>query len=208
MADRSAARRRVAPAVVALLAWVLAGAAGAGDSRLLTDYSDFPEKWEIQGAVERARELYQAVPAPEGPLLRARIPGAPQRVFKKVAWDPTRFPIVEWRWRVTKWPASEGDVFMYIALDTDLLGIPTIVKYVWSQDLPVGTVKDGGFFRPTERVVRSGSAPNGEWAVERVNALEEFRQIHGRDPRGEAYGIGFLVDPGMEVEIGPVTAVP
>lgn len=208
MALRNRRRAGVALCAVAALAFASGGAAALDEGRVLIDFGDFPGGWEVQGAVERTAQIYQVVPPPEGPLLRARVTGAPQRVFKKIAWDPKRYPVVEWRWRVTQWPETGGDLYVYVALDTDLFGIPTIAKYVWSQDLPAGTVTDGGFFRPTELVVRSGAAPAGEWIVQRINALEDFRQLHGRDPKGEAYGIGFLVDPGMEVEIGPVTVRP
>lgn len=174
---------------------------------VLVDYQDFPEKWEARGGEAKARRAFRVVSGEDGAVLTATGEGS-VRIFKKIAWDSGRYPDLEWRWRVTKWPDSgSARVFVYVSLDTDLLGIPTMTKYYWSRDEAVGTETDGGFFRPMEVVIRSGAENAGDWISERLSVRADFERYHDRAPKGEAYGIGFLVDPGVVVEIGPVTAV-
>lgn len=185
-----------------------ADAQKASDRIVLEDFSQYPQGWKAKGDYSKANEIYQSVRNEAEVYLRARVGSESVRIFKKTSWDSKTFPIMEWKWRVKKWPeAGAAQVYMYIALDKDFFGIPIIIKYVWSRDLAEGTIKDGGFFMPTEVVIRSGSIDSGDWVIQRVNARADFKRIIGRDPKGEAYGIGMLIDPGMEVEFGEIIAV-
>ena len=142
-------------------------------------------------------------------ILSVKVSGDPIRVFKKIAWDSFRYPVLTWRWKVLRWPEEQGaSVDLYVSLHRDTFGIPSFVKYVWSDHLPVGTEKSGGFFRPSEVVVRSGLTALGEWTTEKIDVLESFRRIHGSDPDPEAYGIGLWVASGVEMEISEIVAQP
>jgi len=175
----------------------------------IVDYSGFPEGWKIRGSEEEAREAYQVKQEGGRVILSAKISEKSIRIFKKVSWDPYTHPILTWRWRVLKWPEEPGaSVDVYVSLDRDLLGIPTFVKYLWSDHLPVGTEKSGGFFSPSEVVIRSGGEFPGKWVTEEINVLEDFRRIYRGDPNQEAYGVGFLVSPGMEMELSEVVVLP
>ena len=198
----------VMTSLIGTAGFVQADAQKAVDRIVLEDFSQYPQGWEAKGNLSKTKEIYQSVRNEEEVYLRARLGSEPVRIFKKISWDSKTFPVIEWKWRVRKWPdAGAAQVYMYISLDKDILGIPTIIKYVWSRDLAEGTIKDGGFFMPTEVVIRSGSTDSNAWVVQRVNARTDFKKIIGRDPKGEAYGIGMLVDPGMEVEFGEIIAV-
>ena len=178
------------------------------DRIILADFSRYPEGWVARGGVAKADAIYEVVENPDGSYLRAREGTESVRLFKKIPWDSKTYPVVEWRWRVKKWPESgSGRVTVYIALDRDVLGIPAMTKYHWGRDEAEGEVQEGGLFRPSERVIQSGGSGSGEWIIERVDARADFRAISGRDPRGEAYGIGILVDPGIEAEIGEIVAM-
>ncbi len=188
--------------------FIQADAQKAADRIVLEDFSQYPQGWNDKGDLSKANEIYQSVRNEAEVYLRARVGSESVRIFKKISWDSKTFPIMEWKWRIKKWPeAGAAQVYLYIALDKDFFGIPIIIKYVWSLDLAEGTVKDGGFFMPTEVVIRSGSTDSDAWVVQRVNARADFKRIIGRDPKGEAYGIGILIDPGMEVEFGEIIAV-
>ncbi len=175
----------------------------------LADFSRYPEGWEARGGMANADGIYELAREGEASYLRARESSESVRLFKKIAWNSQTHPVVEWQWRVTKWPGTAAArVTIYIALDRDSFGIPTLTKYHWSRDEVAGDLKEGGMFRPAERVIRSGRPDSNGWVVERVDALADFRKIAGRGPRGEAYGIGLLVDPGVEAEIGEILALP
>ena len=185
------------------------GAEGPIEPITIIDYSGFPEGWKIRGSEEEAREAYKVKQEGGRVILSAKISGESVRIFKKVSWDPYTHPVLTWRWRVLKWPEGPGaSVDVYVSLDRDLLGIPTFVKYLWSDHLPVGTEKSGGFFSPSEVVIRSGMESPGEWVTEEINVLEDFRRIYQGDPNQEAYGVGFLVDLGIEMEITEIKAIP
>ena len=179
------------------------------DGMVLADFSQYPDQWTIKGDKAKAEETYQVIRAADENYLRAVVEKKPARIFKKIAWDAKAYPIVEWKWRIKKWP--EGDnvlIYLYVSLDKDIFGIPTLIKYGWSRDPDDGAVKGGGFFRPVERVIRTGSADSGEWMTERIDALADFQEMAGRDPKDLAYGIGILVESGIEAEFGPISVHP
>ena len=185
------------------------GAKGPIEPITIVNYSGFPEGWKIRGSEEEAREAYQVKQEGGQVILSAKILGESVRIFKKVPWDPFTHPVLTWRWRILKWPEEPGaSVDVYVSLDRDLLGIPTFVKYLWSDSLPVGTEKSGGFFSPSEVVIRSGMESPGEWVTEEINVLEDFRRIYQGEPNEEAYGVGFLISAGMEMELSEVVAMP
>ena len=175
----------------------------------LADYGDFPEGWKIRGDRERVPEIYQVRVEDGRRILSAKVTGKPIRIFKKVSWNPFTHPVLTWKWRVLQWPEdAEASVDFYVSLDRDVLGIPIIIKYLWSGSLPVGYEREGGFFSPHTVVIRSGPSGPGKWITSRLNALESFRYFHGRDPSQETVGIGLLVSTGVEMEISEITALP
>jgi len=178
-----------------------------GEKITLADFSVFPDGWKVSSDESKAKEIYTVIQNNQETYLQGHGKEKAIRVFKKISWDSSTFPIVEWKWRLKKWPEnSEAQVYVYISLDKDIFGIPTNIKYVWSQKRAVGSMKEGGYFRPTEVVLKNDPPDPEAWITQRVNALADFQKIIGRNPKGEAYGIGFLVDPGVEAEIGEIVA--
>lgn len=174
---------------------------------VLADFSEFPKGWKFSSDTIEVREIYRALPGETGTTLRAEGKDKPYRIFKKISWDSAAYPFLEWKWRVTRWPKNpDAKIYFYVSLDKDLFGIPTMIKYVWSQKQEAGSVKKGGFFRPTEMVLQGGSAGSEAWTGQTINARKDFESIIGREPREKAYGIGILVDPGVEAEFGEIIA--
>jgi hypothetical protein len=178
------------------------------DRIILEDFSKYPEGWEARGGFAKANEVYQPVRSEQEVYLRAQGGLDPVRIFNKIAWDSKNYPIVQWKWRVREWPQDPAaQVSLYVSLDRDSFGVPTLTKYVWSRESVKGAVKGGGFFKPTEVVLRSETTVSDEWIMERIDALADFRNLIGRDPRGKTYGIGILMDPGVVVEIDEIVAL-
>ncbi len=178
-----------------------------GDSMLIEDFRNpdergFPQGWGAQRSVVTAHETYRI--QEEGGVSFLRAKNASQRVYtKQMTWDPKTHPMLVWRWRLQAVP--EGKEFIaaiYPSLDTDMMFIPVNTKYVWSATLPVGSMKKGGMFSSTEIVIRSGSAPIGEWMEERVNVYEDFLKIHNHEPAVLAWGISLLGGPAVEIDFG------
>lgn len=178
---------------------------------ILTNFSEYPEGWKARGGQKKADAVYSVVEEGGNTYLKALVGENSIRIFKKIEWNPKSHPVLQWKWRVTQWPrnekTTEAKIYIYVSLDRDFFGIPMITKYAWSRVESGEGLTRGGSFRPSEKVIRSGETPVGEWVTETINALEDFREVTGRDPRGEAYGIGILVDSGIEADFGPVIAL-
>lgn len=189
--------------------------AGPADQLVLEDFKNadtdgFPVNWEHESARSgsNARRAYK-VQSEQG-LSSLAVKEADQRIKKKkIEWDPRAYPILTWRWRLKTAPAGADPIaVVYVSLDTDLLFIPVFTKYVWSAAEPEGAVIEGGIFSGTEIVIRSGPTPIGEWVQERVNVYEDFKRVHKHEPAKAAWGISLLGGPGVEIDFGPLVAVP
>jgi hypothetical protein len=187
------------------------GIAQTSERMILEDFrqtgdNGLPVGWKAQRSESRAKEAYSLSSDGEMTYLSAK--GADQRVYKKIAWDPKASPIVTWRWRLKAVPAgAEPLAAVFVSLDTDLMFIPVVTKYVWSSTKPVGALTEGGVFDASEIVLRSGPLPMGEWVEERVNAYEDFKRIHQREPAEKAWGISLLGGPGVEVDFGSIAVL-
>ncbi len=173
------------------------------------DHEGFPVDWqhESQRSHAKGREAYRIQSENGSNFLAAKDAG--QRIKnRKIDWDPKAYPVLTWKWRLHKAPAdSEPIAVIYASLDTDLLFIPVFTKYVWSATKAEGTLTEGGMFSGSELVVQGGLTPLNEWVEERVNVYEDFKRIHQHEPAAKAWGISIFAGPGVEIDIGPITAV-
>ena len=170
----------------------------------------FPSAWEHenQRSQSKGRDAYKVQSENGVNFLSAKDAG--QRIKKKkIEWDPKAYPVLTWRWRLVKAPTgTEPLAAIYASLDTDLLFIPVFTKYVWSATKPEGTLTEGGMFSGSEIVVQSGTNVLGQWFEERVNVYEDFKRIHRHEPAAKAWGISIISSSGVEIDFGPMTALP
>jgi len=203
--------------VLSVASWVLLPGSGWTQEQglVLEDFKakeadGFPSSWEHenQRSQSKGRDAYKVQSENGDNFLSAKDAG--QRIKKKkIDWDPKAYPVLTWRWRLVKAPAgTEPLAAIYASLDTDLLFIPVFTKYVWSATKPEGTLTEGGMFSGSEIVVQSGTAAVGQWFEERVNVYEDFKKIHRHEPAPKAWGISIVAGSGVEIDIGPMTAVP
>jgi len=203
--------------VLSVASWVLLPGSGWTQEQglVLEDFKakeadGFPSSWEHenQRSQSKGRDAYKVQSENGDNFLSAKDAG--QRIKKKkIDWDPKAYPVLTWRWRLLKAPTgTEPLAAIYASLDTDLLFIPVFTKYVWSATKPEGTLTEGGMFSGSEIVVQSGTAAVGQWFEERVNVYEDFKKIHRHEPAPKAWGISIVAGSGVEIDIGPMTAVP
>lgn len=200
-------------AAIAYSAVTHAQTESAGTVLIIEDFSKadpdgFPQGWQASRSETITRQAYQVQQESSQPFLKCKGLDSNARIFKRMAWDPKAFPIIKWRWRLHG-PATGTEPFaaVFISLDQDFFGIPINTKYLWSPNLPKGTVVGGGLFRPTQVVLRSGAEKLGEWVEEQVNAYEDFKRIHKHEPAPQAWGISLVAGPDVEIDFGPITAV-
>ncbi len=182
----------------------------SGSFIVLEDFSHLsenglPDGWKPQRDNPPPGDVYEVVKSGDKHVLHAT--GKPNRIFKKMKWNPNEYPFLTWKWRmvkVTDDPDKERNATMYVALGTDLLGIPKLTKYAWSSIKPVGSEESGGMFRPTTVVIRSGQPEAGEWVTETINVLEDHKRLHNETPPDAAYGFGIITT--LEAEFGDIIA--
>jgi len=165
---------------------------------------------------------YAMVESGPGVVLEGRADGSASGFYRRIRIDPTRHPVIEWRWRVLQTPASldprvparddsparvivafHGDATrldigerftlrLYKALTGEKMPY-AIIMYSWASDAPVGTITPS---IPTDKiqtiVVESGGGI-GEWRELRRNVLEDYRLAFGEEP-WDIVGVGVMTD--------------
>ncbi len=169
------------------------------------DKNGLPAGWIAQRENPNPAEIYKVEKEGDRHFLHAD--GQPNRIFKKIKWNPNRYPFITWKWRMKNVridPQKERNASFYVSLGTDLLGIPKITKYAWSSIEKPGSEISGGIFRPTTIVLRSGPHETGAWITETINVQEDHKRLYNEDPPDEAYGIGIMTT--LEAEFSEIIA--
>ena len=68
------------------------------------------------------------------------------------------------------------------------------MKYIWSENVPVGTHLSSNGGLTQVRVLRSGTDGRGEWREEKVNVLEDYRRYFDVKEAPKPIGIAVLTD--------------
>lgn len=171
----------------------------------------------------KPRTDYALVRTAEGVALEARADRSASGKVRRIRIDPQQHPQLQWRWRVgnlipgaDKRIASADDsparLFVSFhgdekkldfgqraqmrlarALSGQSLPYATLM-YVWSNQLPVGTVVENPH---TDRiraiVVASGPEGVGQWRDYRRNVLEDYRKAFGEEP-WDIVAVGLMTD--------------
>jgi hypothetical protein len=184
-----------------------------------------PAPWE-QWLVRRGNvpTEYRVVEVDGTTVLEADAQEGGSGFSRKIRVDPSRHPVLEWRWRVTAEPGTRLEVASGTSplarlslafhgdankLDFDdraklrlakvltANGLPyASLVYVWRLDVPAETVIHSPY---TDRVrmivVESGVQHVGEWVTVRRNVVEDYRRAFGEEP-DDIVSVGLMTDPG------------
>ncbi len=166
---------------------------------------------------------YRLVESDPGVVLEGRADGSASGFYRRIHIDPTRYPVIEWRWRVLQTPtdldprvpsrddsparvivAFHGDVKrldigerftlrLYKALTGERMPY-AIIMYSWASDAPVGTITSNDQTGKIQTiVVESGGGRIGEWRELRRNVLEDYRLAFGEEP-WDIVAVGVMTD--------------
>ena len=108
---------------------------------------------------------------------------------KSVNVSPHEYPMLSWKWKVTKLPAG-GD-FRKSKTDDQAAQLfvafsnKKMIGYIWDTNAPKGLV--GNTWVPPLMivkaiVVRSGPSETGKWITETRNAYKDYKKLFGHDP--------------------------
>ena len=187
--------------------------AAAAGTRLFDPATAIQDQWQhlrLQGETEYRLALMDGQVA-----IRAIGQQSASGLIRRVSIDPTKCPIVEWSWSVTKMQQDANlrvkekeDVAASIFL---LFGdpgfslapnpVPTL-RYVWSSHLiegeqaEIGEVIDSPYMPGIVKsiVVEQGLPDRPGWTLERRNIRDDFERAFGRPPDAPVQAIALFSD--------------
>lgn len=182
------------------------GAGAPADCRVVEDFSqapvgEFPPDWRVRK--EAGRQVYAV--HEEGGLrfLRAVSRGLGIQAAREVKdWDLDAYPVLAWSWRPLEFPRRANEqsgkndsvLAVYMLVPYSRITGPKAVKYIWSEQVPVGTRLESNYGLTQVRVLRSGREGLGQWVEERVNVRDDFRAYFGEKDTPKPAGIAVLTD--------------
>ncbi|UCG14300.1 MAG: DUF3047 domain-containing protein [Deltaproteobacteria bacterium] len=110
-------------------------------------------------------------------------------IEKQVNVDICEYPLLTWKWKVTKLP--KGADFRTSWKDDQaaqlFLAFPErkIIVYIWDTLAPQGLMQDAPslpFMSIKAIVVRSGPSDTGKWITETRNACEDYKELFDEEP--------------------------
>jgi len=108
---------------------------------------------------------------------------------KEVNVDLKQFPLLTWKWKVTKLPAG-GD-FRKSKTDDQAAQLfvafskTKAIVYIWDTTAPAGLMEDTSpvpFMTVKVVVMRSGTAELGKWITETRNVYDDYKKLYGSEP--------------------------
>lgn len=132
--------------------------------------------------------------------VRENTQGIAVQIFKRFYWDLSRWSNLSWRWRAKALPRPPTGTKE--RFDDNACGVYVVfggyggkaIKFVWSTDLPPGTVLEDTPGRFTIIVASSGPKEIGRWQKRSFNIVDEYRRAFGSIPHKDPAGIGILTD--------------
>jgi hypothetical protein len=161
-----------------------------------------PSGWSSQEP-EKVARVYK-VQAEEGnKFLRADARRASIQIGYESKWDVKKYPVLSWKWRAVVFPEhsnerkkSGNDSVLGVYAVFGGWPVPSSIKYIWSDTLPVGVSFDSPHSGKTKIiVVRSGRGMMEKWVSENRDVLADYRKLFGggeKDPVSR--GIAVLTD--------------
>jgi hypothetical protein len=162
----------------------------------------FPSGWQALDK-NNAVKVYSVRAEGGKKFLHADSKGSREQIGYEKKWVLKDFPIFQWQWRPVLFPAGTNE--REKNGNDSVLGLYVIfghwpflkvIKYIWSDTLPVGASLNSPFSNDTRiLVLRSGRSLMGTWVQERRNVLSDYHQLFGEGEKNPvATGIGVLTD--------------
>ncbi len=218
----------MAPLIALLVAWTLAA---HGEERILSvgSFSTLPPGtkrppgWEILTFKKVKRQTRYLLTNNGGTtVVEALSHNAAAGLIRRLTIDPRRYPIIRWRWKITRMiPGSDprrrrGDDYparLYITFAYEpehmswgkrlryqaarlLYGdIPAAaINYIWARQAAPNTIVDNAYTDLTRMiVVESGPALVGQWVTEERDIDQDFRRAFGYAPP-RITGVAIMTD--------------
>jgi hypothetical protein len=182
-----------------------ASAQGTGDCRIIDDFSkgkvgDLPPDWRVRK--DSGKEAYRLQEDGGRRFLHAHAQGHGIQAAREYTWDLKAYPVLAWSWRAREFPRgahekegrNDSVLAVYMLVPYSRIRGPKAVKYIWSEQVPVGTRLSSNGGLTQVRVLRSGAGQKGEWIEERVNVRDDYLKYFEVKDVPEPAGIAVLTD--------------
>jgi Protein of unknown function (DUF3047) len=168
------------------LAWASNRIVVADFSRGMNNHGA-PSGWEVKEKAGKAD--FTVVQEEDVHALRLRSEGTSFSLQTPVDIDPRYFPLLSWKWKVTKLPMG-GDVRKSNADDQAAqlfvaFSNSNVIAYIWDTNAPQGVVEDTRlppFLTIKALVVRSGYSDAGKWLTENRNTYQDYLDLYREEP--------------------------
>lgn len=172
---------------------LFSGIARAGDSVVMADFSSgvdargVPRGWQIKEKSGKAD--FAVVKEGDRPVFKMRSANTSFSLQKEVNVDLKQYPVLTWKWKVTKLPAG-GD-FRKSRTDDQAAQLflafskTKAIVYIWDTTAPQGLISDAvapPFMTIKAVVLRSGITESGKWITESRNVYEDYKKLFGKEP--------------------------
>lgn len=167
--------------------------ARAEDGLTVADFSSaaagsgVPAGWELKEKSGKAD--FAVVKDGDISAVRFRSSDTSFSLQKEVKVDLKQFPVLAWKWKVTKLPVG-GD-FRKSKTDDQAAQLfvaftrTKSIVYIWDTSAPQGLMEDTTpvpFMHVKVVVVRSGPADMGTWRSESRNVYADYKKLYGSEP--------------------------
>ena len=162
----------------------------------------FPSGWVSRNPKDMTK-VYSVQAEGEKKFLHADVNKLSVQITYERKWDIREYPILRWRWRTIIFPTGSNEQTKsgddsVLGLYVVFSGLPfvRVIKYIWSDTLPIGTAFDSPYSSGTKIiVVRSGRALADTWVTEERNELSDYESLFGKGEKHPvAQGMAILTD--------------
>lgn len=167
--------------------------AGAEDRVVIADFSSgvdakgVPPGWQVKEKSGKAD--FGVVKDGDLHALVLRSANTSFSLQKEVKVDVKQYPVLSWKWKVTKLP-KDGD-FRKSKTDDQAAQLflaftkTKAIVYIWDTTAPQGLMESTSpvpFMTVKVVVVRSGPAELGKWITETRNVYEDYKKLYDSEP--------------------------
>jgi hypothetical protein len=158
-----------------------------GDFTNGADQKGVPVGWQLK---EKSGRADLAVVEENGvSALRLTSNDSSFSIQKTVDVDVSRYPLMSWRWKVTRLP--EGGDFRKSKTDDQAAQLflafsrTRAIVYIWDTTAPQGLSENAAsppFMNIKAVVVQSGESQTGRWLTETRNVYNDYKKLFGHEP--------------------------
>ncbi len=162
----------------------------------------FPTGWATNDK-KNAQKIYSIQSEADKKFLHADSKGSWAQIGLEKKWALKEFPILQWQWRAVLFPTNSNE--REKSRNDSVLGVYVVfghwpfikvIKYIWSDTLPVGASFLSPYSRETKIfVLESGRLNAGRWIREKRDVWQDYKQLYGEEEINPiATGMAVLTD--------------